>query len=1241
MMKQRILLLLKSKWLMLLLAGMIMLTVLCKTHTGNRILLLAANYWVSGLKVELLSGRLFSGGLIQLEYTAQGATVTAKNLHLNLNWFDCATLCLSVSSGEINVHLANSSEVKNTSSLAPTSTTEASDEYIKLPFSIGIESLTVKSMTLNTGQQQVSAENLGLAAKASDAHIQVGYLSAQKLIVDNRAVAEKSAFVVPDKIAPLQLPSVFIPLDVDIQRLHLEEMVYRTPSDAPTILGDIRADISVEQQVAEVNQFQFTYKDAIARMDLRYDVSTSVIKGALSYGNVYSTAVLLVDGDMDNLILRGRVSGKASGLISLQVSPTVVNWPFNLDARLSSLDIDRVGRVNHLNLSGSGDLDNYQANIDAVFDSSGHYDVGEDILLDMSLTGRLSKINFEKSRITVGDAYSELSAQASWQSGLKTQLQGRLHALPLPHLGIEEAATLSGEYEVRFLSVHDQWSVTIPKLDLKGKVADLPLEIALSGEMADDYIGKLEQAQIKYGRSTVIAAGVIGDSADLRFDANINHSANKVLPLDAVMDAQLHVKGSVTKPQLMLNAQLSKIDLEDKISIAQGTLSAQLDTQKDYQGRIELDISDINAAQLDHGQLQFVLDGNRQSHAAHLSLRSAQFALMTSLHGLLDKNIWRGQISKGAFTIDDLKGKLAAPVDLQVGQDSFSLANTCWLINGGRACASAMLAEQQGEMSVNLEHIPLNSVKRWIDNGVSVQGKLNGAGKVSIKHGNVAALDTKLWVKDAQVAIDLPAEVEVTEGLPINVLNVQEFEVSLATSEKDIEAQWHVEFEKLGLIKGGLSFADMQLSQQATGYIHINEIKLHQFTPYARAYSWPDISLDGALNGTINFSGDLSNPSLFGQLHAENLSVESSYLPMQVTELTLSTEFDERQLSLQGGFKTPQDGLAQVSGHVDWQSELTLDASVKGTNLHVTPMPGVKVAVSPDLTVGYAEKLIDIRGVVSVPFARFTLDTLPEEAIVVSDDQIIIDDTESEKGRALIDYRADIDIKLLDDVRVVALGLDAYLTGALDIERQVGNAPLAGGEVSLLEGKYTAFGQDLLIETGQLGFNGPLDKPYLNIRAIRNPETTADDVIAGVSVTGSIASPQLTIFAEPAMDQAKALEYLLNGARLGAGESSNNTLLAQFLLAKSIDKSKRLFTKAGKKLGLRDINLAAKGSGDDTQVELSGYITPSVQVSYRVGVFASLSEIAVRYRIFSKLYLEATSGLYDSIDLLYKFDWGD
>jgi len=61
--------------------------------------------------------------------------------------------------------------------------------------------------------------------------------------------------------------------------------------------------------------------------------------------------------------------------------------------------------------------------------------------------------------------------------------------------------------------------------------------------------------------------------------------------------------------------------------------------------------------------------------------------------------------------------------------------------------------------------------------------------------------------------------------------------------------------------------------------------------------------------------------------------------------------------------------------------------------------------------------------------------------------------------------------------------------------------------------------------------------------------------------------------------------------------------------------------------------------GGSTKVEISGYVAPSLQVKYSVGVFDSLSEVAVRYQLLSQLYIEITSGLYQNVDVLYKFDW--
>jgi translocation and assembly module TamB len=209
----------------------------------------------------------------------------------------------------------------------------------------------------------------------------------------------------------------------------------------------------------------------------------------------------------------------------------------------------------------------------------------------------------------------------------------------------------------------------------------------------------------------------------------------------------------------------------------------------------------------------------------------------------------------------------------------------------------------------------------------------------------------------------------------------------------------------------------------------------------------------------------------------------------------------------------------------------------------------------------------------------------------------------------------------------------------LAMKMSQGTPIIATGELKLVNGTYLAFGQDLLIRTGQVGFSGSIEQPYLNIKAIRNPENTANGVIAGVTLTGNVEQPRLKVFSEPAMDQAQALAYLLNGQPLGEGDSSTDAMLTQLLLSQGVSRSEGLVSKVGETFGLSDVSLTSKGSGEQTKVEISGYVAPSLQVKYSVGIFDSLSEVAIRYQLLSQFYIEITSGLYQNVDILYKFDW--
>jgi translocation and assembly module TamB len=65
--------------------------------------------------------------------------------------------------------------------------------------------------------------------------------------------------------------------------------------------------------------------------------------------------------------------------------------------------------------------------------------------------------------------------------------------------------------------------------------------------------------------------------------------------------------------------------------------------------------------------------------------------------------------------------------------------------------------------------------------------------------------------------------------------------------------------------------------------------------------------------------------------------------------------------------------------------------------------------------------------------------------------------------------------------------------------------------------------------------------------------------------------------------------------------------------------------------------LDTSGQGDGTQLSLSGTIAPGVQLRYGVGVFDSISEVAIRYELIPRLYIEAVSGVSNAIDIYYQF----
>ncbi|WP_274873703.1 translocation/assembly module TamB domain-containing protein, partial [Serratia marcescens] len=87
-------------------------------------------------------------------------------------------------------------------------------------------------------------------------------------------------------------------------------------------------------------------------------------------------------------------------------------------------------------------------------------------------------------------------------------------------------------------------------------------------------------------------------------------------------------------------------------------------------------------------------------------------------------------------------------------------------------------------------------------------------------------------------------------------------------------------------------------------------------------------------------------------------------------------------------------GQLNLAGDADWRDINAWRARIaaKGDKLRVTVPPMIRIDVSPDLVFEATPQLFSLNGKVDIPWARITVQELPESAVGVSSDEVMLDD---------------------------------------------------------------------------------------------------------------------------------------------------------------------------------------------------------------------------------------------------------
>nr|WP_281502379.1 translocation/assembly module TamB domain-containing protein [Alcanivorax sp. S6407] len=844
--------------------------------------------------------------------------------------------------------------------------------------------------------------------------------------------------------------------------------------------------------------------------------------------------------------------------------------------------------------------------------------------LDVMLDGSLADQTLTLTDLTLRQSAQRLTAKGmvrlqplQWDLAINGDLDPGMLLPTLPG-----KLVINGHSKGRIDGNH--WQLEPGTLTISGELRQQPLN--LQAQTRGDANNLQIDSHLQWGNNRVQLAGKAWPQWQLSGSLALNTISQLEPSLQGSITGRVRLAGQPASPRVsgqlngtglgweditldQLQTEFSDLGIgpqSQQLSLSAGTLQQA--------GRVLLDSMQLN------------VNGKLNQHQLTLGLQQGGISLDTELDGAMSlagaqPPLWQGKLHDTRISQPHLgQWHQQVPSSLSLSPDRQQLGELCLTQQQSQLCAEGDLqGNHRFALEARADAIPLALLSALIGQDYSLEGILQGraslAGNPQAPSGSVS-----LNTRDARLSFNVqdgPAPWQLDTLSLESELDGQQAHSRfvLATALGKVNADVKHGFTLDSAMQGQASFRVERLSA------------VEMLTADLR-----DVS--GTLNGDIQLGGSPREPLIEG---AVNLRDGNALIP------ALGSSISDMNLTLQG---SPQGRLAvdgqarmgigtlKVSGYLDpgdWPPALRLHFS--GQQLLVADRPDARVWVSPDLTLAGDLQGLMLSGQLQIPQADIHPEQLPEGAITVSEDQVLVHE-QADAGQQL-PLGMNVTVILGDKVNFNGFGLNAKLGGKLQILQEPHQPPQLNGELIVLEGRYRAYGQNLAISDGQLIFQGPPDNPGLDIRAYRKIPSEA--ITVGVQLGGTLQSPEATLYSEPAMEPSQIMSYLLTGRPLEGGTQSDANRIAQALAVYGLEKGSGVTEKIGDKLGVDEITVGSDWETEDAALMLGKQLSDRLYLTYAIGLFDAVSTVMLRYTLTRSLHLEArSSSEANSLDLIWE-----
>ncbi|MGL5334669.1 MAG: autotransporter assembly complex protein TamB [Enterovibrio sp.] len=1235
-----------AKWSAISASSLVLLGVggvgtLLFTNSGIDVVLWGAKKALPTLNVGRHEGRLLDGFTLEdVSLQLDGVDFKLKQLALDIS-SACLTskqLCVENLQLEgLNLVLAQMQESQEEPPAEPLS-------EILAPLPIYLRNLTLNDAFIDAMGTQIRIAHFSSAAEWQG---DTATLLPTKLhgiainLPKTPAAPPATPAAAKEPAQAIVLPEVLIPLRVDVQDL----LVTDFKLDDQPMLHKLQLQAEAFQHNVQIKKLQLDTPQA--DLDLAASVNltdsyplTLNAKAKIKLDPIAGHNLKLdASGSLDDLDLAATLSGvlRANLKANMDVLDPKLPFSFSLDSRKLQWPLDKAQfNLANTKLAAKGSLNGYDANLSTSFSGT---DLPS-VKLQTAVRGNLDKVALPNLAIETLGGTIKGSVEAGWKDQVAWKTALRLDNIQPGKFDKNLEGNISGSLQQSgHLTKQGGWYVDVPKLDITGILREQKLSLNASARAQDvkgngNFEVNLPNAVLKHGQNYLAVKGKLDKNIALDVDLDFPSFASSLPQARGSAKGKVAIAGTLEKPKITLQLKGNQLGWEKLVSIDALNLRGSLDPLPKLGGSLAADLQGLKAEGVELKNLVLRASGNEQKHDLSLAFDGKPLGSALTLSGSLVKDKWQGNLTRTDLMTELGTWRLvkAVPITLDLANNAaVKVGSLCLQQNSNQICVDEVQNRgDKGNAKLSIKYLDFAILKPFLPKETKLDAKVRGQVDAAWQAGKLPQVAFNLGLNKGSVTQTTSAE------KPPLVVGWDKIDLAGTLKDDKLNSQLQLKLTKNGSV--GLDFAMQNMASNAPDIksdFTINRIDLSLL----KSLLDDQAKLTGMLDGKVSLSGKLESMQARGKIGLTKLSLQSQAVPVEVKDGQIMLNLNGHTGTLDGSITTPEGSL-QLKGQGNWRdmSAWTAGLNVSSQKLKVVVPPMVSLDLTTNMTLDANPERVNVNGNVTIPRGRIIVENLPASAVQGSSDLILLDEAlkpVTPPAAPSININARVKVAIGNDVTLQAFGLKTQLAGALDVTSDRKGVNVRG-EMKLEDGTYRAFGQDLIIQKGQILFSGPPDQPHMNVEAIRNPDAIEDGVEAGLRVTGSASAPKVAVFAKPAMSQANALSYLVRGRSVDAGSDSNG--VTSMLIGFGLSQSGKVVGKIGEAFGVQDLALDTSGAGDDEKIEVSGYLLPGLQVKYGVGIFTNLPEFSLRYRLMRNLYVEVVSGVDNAVDLLYQFN---